>query len=245
MRDAAVTLVVPCYNEAARLDSTPWARWVAEVPGRSLLFVDDGSTDATWEVLSRLQEQAPAMHAMRLPQNCGKAEAVRRGVCAALDRENDYIGYWDADLATPLDEVARMVSYLDEHPEVALLLASRVALLGRNIRRHAARHYLGRVFATAASLTLGLPVYDTQCGAKLFRPLPGVRAAFSTPFDVDWIFDVQLISRVQRAIGAPGIHEFPLQNWEDVPGSKVRPVHYLRAARELAIIARDHRRAHP
>src|ERR1041384_6274866 len=62
------------------------------------------------------------------------------------------------------------------------------------------RHYLGRIFATAVSLALHSPVYDTQCGAKLFRPGAPLRDALSAPFRSRWIFDVELLARLDRRI---------------------------------------------
>jgi dolichyl-phosphate beta-glucosyltransferase len=79
------------------------------------------------------------------------------------------------------------------------------------------RHYLGRLFATVASQVLHLPVYDTQCGAKLFRVTDDARAIFAQPFSVNWTFDVEIIARVQalrpeakRPSGSNVIYELPL-----------------------------------
>ena len=79
------------------------------------------------------------------------------------------VGYFDADLATPVAELERLLAVIGKDPQLEAVLASRVALLGHSIQRKPTRHYLGRLYATAASLALGVAVYDTQCGAKLFR----------------------------------------------------------------------------
>jgi hypothetical protein len=109
--------------------------------------------------------------------------------------------------------------------------------MGRVIRRSQLRHYLGRAFATAASLVIGMPVYDTQCGAKLFRVTDAVRAVFRDRFVSRWIFDVEVLARLARETGTSGwsvpVYEFPLEHWENVPGSKVGVSSYLNAGFEL------------
>ena len=113
--------------------------------------------------------------------------------------------------------------------EVDVLLASRVLLLGRVIDRSNVRHYLGRIFATAASLTLGIGVYDTQCGAKLLRRAQ-LAAAISEPFLSRWAFDVELLGRLLVGSAAvPGVPvgrtpREPLLAWRDVPGSKFQAI---------------------
>jgi dolichyl-phosphate beta-glucosyltransferase len=244
-----VVVVVPCYNEAERLDSRAFRDY--RLPGRRLqfCFVNDGSRDATLAVLQGICRDEPAAgFVLDLPRNRGKAEAVRQGLLAALDRGPAAVGFWDADLATPLSELERFCEVLDRSPDVDVVLGSRVRLLGRRIERSALRHYLGRVFATGASLTLGLPVYDTQCGAKLLRATPQVRELLSEPFLTRWVFDVELLARVARlARGSEvpaerRIYELPLVSWTDVPGSKVRPWDFVRSGLELLRIRKAYRR---
>ena len=196
---AETVVVVPCYNEAARLDLAAFAAFLEHSDGVALLLVDDGSTDETPRVLERLRAAHPKRIAvLGLGANVGKAEAVRRGVKLALSRGPALVGYWDADLATPLEAIVDFRTVLAQRPEVVLVMGSRVALLGRQIRRSWKRHFLGRAFATAASLILGLTVYDTQCGAKLFRVTRQTAALFDRPFRARWIFDVEILARIEQ-----------------------------------------------
>lgn len=246
---STLCLVVPCFNEAARLDLARFHAFAAHRPDVRFLFVDDGSTDGTLRRLQALIAEDPARFGvLRMPENRGKAEAVRRGMLHALAGPSTYAGFWDADLATPLEEIPAFVGALEDNPAVSVVLGSRVRLLGRSVERRTLRHYLGRVFATAASLTLGLPVYDTQCGAKLFRNVPAVRSLFAEPFTSRWIFDVELLARVvsQARAGGPSAHEtvleLPLRRWRDVAGSKLRTSDFLRVPGALWAIHRRYLR---
>lgn len=251
---ARIVVVVPCYNEASRLDTAAFVRFVRGTSEVEFLFVDDGSTDATMELLKQICKASPTRLAfMCLPANRGKAEAVRQGVLTALNTGAAYVGYWDADLATPLEAIHTFARVLDRAPRIELVMGSRVQLLGRRIERHASRHYLGRIFATTASFALGLRVYDTQCGAKLFRSTPEMAALFEAPFRSRWIFDVELLARLMdgRRGGAPApeqiIYEEPLTDWSDVGGSKLKAKDFVTAFFELARIyvsARTSRSAH-
>lgn len=242
-------IVVPCYDEAARLDPEAFLAACRAQDWLRFLFVDDGSRDGTLAVLEKLAARAPERLAvLALPANRGKAEAVRAGLRDAIARGHDYVGWWDADLATPLAEIPRFVAVLDERPDTEIVFGARVQMLGRSIERSTARHYGGRVFATFASRSLGLPVYDTQCGAKLLRATPAVAALLDAPFTSGWVFDVELLARLVRqrrdAGGRPAtdaVYELPLGAWRDVPGSKVRPWDFVRALFAVRAIRRQYR----
>jgi dolichyl-phosphate beta-glucosyltransferase len=156
----------------------------------------------------------------------------------------DAVGFWDADLAAPLDALLGFIGVLARKPSVDMVLGSRVQLLGRRIRRKVTRHYLGRVFATLASLTLRLPVYDTQCGAKLFRVTPALKQVFAEPFLSKWVFDVEILARflqldqLDSRYLESAIYEFALEQWSDVAGSKVKPGDFFTAMLDLVRIRR-------
>jgi glycosyltransferase involved in cell wall biosynthesis len=178
-----------------------------------------------------------------LPKNVGKGEAVRQGILVALASEVDYIGYWDADLATPLDAIPTFCTLLDDRPDLEIVMGARVRLLGRTIERNPLRHCLGRVFAIAASTVLGMGVYDTQCGAKLLRNSELVASIFQQPFLTKWLFDVEILARLTQihqhpalSLPATKVYEFPLQEWRDVADSKVKAHNFFMAFIDLAII---------
>ena len=239
MAHLLTTVVIPCYNEADRFHPESFLRMVRSSTGVKLLFVNDGSRDATLEILEATAQKAPEkISVLHCELNGGKAEAVRRGVLQAISAGSSAVGYWDADLATPLRDIFSFREVLERRADVHCVIGSRLPLLGRDIQRHPLRRLLGRSFAFVASQALGIPIVDTQCGAKLFRVLPETCELFSRPFLSRWIFDVELLARWinrtndRRAV-AQKLFEFPLENWEDVPGSKLRPHHFLLASREI------------
>lgn len=238
-------IVIPCYNEESRLPFNELGRFLEKHPNFYLLFSDDGSKDRTYEVCCGFKDSnAPGrVFVYRLPKNQGKAEAVRHGVLEGLHlvEELQYIGYWDADGSTPIEEMHRFVEVVESKPEVEAVLGSRIRILGKDIRRSHSRHYVSRVFATLASLILEIPVYDTQCGAKIFS-VKLAQLAFKNPFKSNWLFDVELIQRLilnaylqcgsmQRA--ATMFYELPLAQWHAKAGSKIKPWDFIKAVWEL------------
>lgn len=184
--------------------------------------MNDGSTDGTAELIRA--QLPPNAHLLDLPQNLGKGGAVREGILHARTlpfySRLGWIGYWDADLATPLSELDRFFKYRMIHPrEVDALMGSRIYKLGARIERSAVRHVLGRFFATVVGTLFRLRSYDSQCGAKLFRPAV-VEQAFALPLLSRWAFDVEILLRLEDS----NVVECPLLAWKDVRGSKFRPL---------------------
>lgn len=237
-------IVVPCFNEADRLPAEVFSDYLRAQDQTRLLFVDDGSEDSTFQVLSELVATAEGRgEVVRLPRNRGKAEAVRQGIRRAAASGVDLVGFWDADLATPLEAIAPMSAELERHPTAVALFGSRVRMLGRNVQRDPLRHYAGRVFATVVSLMLQVPIYDSQCGAKLFRVSPQVEHLFADEFISPWIFDVEILARLRASVGPERwaragelIREYPLEAWYDVAGSKLKSSDFVRSFVDLAKI---------
>ena len=242
-------IVVPCFNEANRLAPEAFRDFARDWRHGVFLFVDDGSTDTTFTILTTLQKSMPTYSAvLQLPHNVGKAEAVRQGVLQALHLNPEYVGFWDSDLATPLDALPLFESVLRDRPQTDIVLGARVQLLGRDIRRRPLRHYLGRAFATVVALVLSVDVYDSQCGAKLFRATETVAELFSSPFLSRWIFDVEILARFVRLKRMEGstrpeefLYELPLPAWRDVGGSHLGAKDVVIALFDLVRIYRSQR----
>ena len=104
------------------------------------MFVNDGSTDHTGELMDKLADKFPEkVGTLHMKKNAGKSEAVRQGILLSIAQsESYYIGYWDADLATPLSEIDYLYRMIKKYDYPVLLMGSRVKILGKsNIQRKA------------------------------------------------------------------------------------------------------------
>lgn len=217
-----INLIIPCYNEADRIDLENFetGRKQLEKKGINLkyIFANDGSKDKTQEMLNLFCVKSGDV-VYSAPQNMGKANVIYSAYQSHKNKDCDWIGFWDADLATPLIEVSKMLDFykIYDNPSISSIFGSRVSRLGSSITRKMHRHYLGRIFITFVSVLLNVKAYDSQCGAKLFKPQTA-ELAFNEPFISRWIFDVEIMLRLNSS----NIIEYPLTKWEDVPGSKVK-----------------------
>ena len=208
------SVVIPAFNEADRLP--PYLDEVVQYfAGRGepyeVLVVDDGSTDATQELVEA--RRCPDVQVLRFPQNQGKGAAVRAGMLAA---RGAYRLFTDADGATPIAELKRLEPALSAGADV--VIGSRVvvdAAVSVTALRH--RVVAGRVFNWLVA-RLGLKaIADSQCGFKAFTAAAAVRL-FGALSIRGFAFDVELLLLAQ-AMGCR-IVEVPV-NWADQAGSKV------------------------
>lgn len=227
-------IIIPCYNEGNRLPVETFTRFLAQNEC-SVFFVNDGSEDNTLELIIDLESKFPGkVEVIDLSSNSGKAEAVRQGFLVAFSKERfRYIGYLDADLATPLEEIEYLLKYFDRDIEV--IIGSRVKRLGAVIERDLHRHYLGRIFATMASLYLDIKVYDSQCGAKIFERQVAEKL-FREPFASKWLFDLELLYRLKELDAVQfeqNILEVPLRTWKEKGDSRIKLIDFFAAPFEL------------
>jgi len=238
------TIIIPCYNESFRLQQNVFLSYVETHEDVQFLFVNDGSNDCTLEMLCNLSKKHKQISYLDIQPNVGKAEAVRKGMLyAAKESSNDYIGFWDADLATPLFEIDNFIHEI-QRKDFDVVTGLRIMRLGATVHRKVSRHFLGRCFATVASAMLKLPVYDTQCGAKLYRRTI-VEPLFNQPFITRWLFDVELLAKYNQLYGNEAtnknIYEYPLLQWEDIGGSRLKFKDFFNAPYELLKIHKEYK----
>lgn len=239
-----VCVIIPCYNEEYRIPLDKFKKFTDRTPAFDFCFVNDGSCDRTGEVLDEFVRNNPGrFYFFDQQPNRGKAEAVRNGINHILSLGSyDYVGFLDADLATPLEELPELLKVTEEREKVKMVTGARLKRLGANVQRSGMRHYMGRVFATVVSVLFRLPVYDSQCGAKLIET-PLAARIFNEPFHSQWLFDVELLLRVRRIYPDYTylVFEYPLNEWIEKGGSKIRFSHLLRMPWELFKIYRHYR----
>jgi glycosyltransferase involved in cell wall biosynthesis len=225
---ADVFLVIPAFREIHRLP--PFLRELAAALSGApfqteILVVDDGSPRDEQERLAvAIQPGATGacrvLEPMRLEENHGKGHSIILGWQAGDDAA--WLGFLDADGATPADEVVRLLTLATRSatPPPACLWASRIRMLGRRTNRTLGRYLLGRVFANLASQIIGLPVYDSQCGFKL---VPRCHYDKVAPLlqEPRFCFDIELLLALHH-VGATVV-EIPI-DWRDVPGGHVHTI---------------------
>lgn len=227
----AVGIVVPCYNEAKRLQTKKFISFLENHPNFYFIFVNDGSKDETIKILNSIKNNnKERVSVLNLTANQGKAEAVRKGLLHTIQwKQFDTVGFIDADLSTPLTEITNIVNQLDN--TITFVFGSRFKRIGARIERKVFRHYFGRIFATIASNMLKIPIYDTQCGAKFFNSNL-INDLFTEKFISNWVFDLEIFYRLLNLNQDKDIHEIakevPLSNWKDIDGSKIKPKHLIK-----------------
>jgi len=212
-----VSIVLPIYNEASVLEENLGRVIVhMEALGRSfeLVCVDDGSSDASLSILEAFQARDPRLRFTGLPSNQGKGAAVRQGMLLA---EGEAVIFMDADLSTPLDEVAGFLGALDSGYDV--VIGNRRAA-GSEITRNQPwiRETLGRGFTLLTNALLAPGVRDFTCGFKAFKQAAS-QSIFKRSTLNGWAFDAELVV-IAKEQGLK-LAQVPVA-WHDEDGTKVR-----------------------
>lgn len=212
------SLVIPAYNEEKRLPDTlsRIARFFEDGPDSyEVLVVANGCSDGTARVAREVARRDPRVRVVEITGR-GKGRAVRTGVMEARGR---YVGFADADLSWPLEQVIPFVEHL-ERDGVQVVIGSREGLGARRLDEPYYRHLMGRVFNFVVRMLAVPGIQDTQCGFKWFER-GAARAIFTRQTIHGWGFDVELLY-IARKLGY-AIHEIPI-TWRHDPNSRVRPV---------------------
>ena len=210
-----LSVVIPAYDEEARLPATlerVQAYLAAQDFSSELLVVDDGSQDRTAEVAEGSFE-TPGCRLLRNPENVGKGASVRRGMLAA---RGDWRLFSDADLSTPIEELAKLLRAVEAGHDVAI--GSR-ALRDSSVEIHQPfyRETMGKIFNLIVRVVALSGIKDTQCGFKLFSREAAEHVFRRQGLD-GWCFDVEVLALARRR--GFSIVEVPVR-WLNSPATRV------------------------
>lgn len=229
-----LSLVFPAYNEGSRIEKA-LTHTLAYLHGRALdaevVVVDDGSEDDTAEKARAFAARHPEVRVIASPSNCGKGGAVRRGMLAARGR---YRVFLDVDLATPVEELDRLLPALENGGDFILGSRHRPGA-AIEVRQRMSRRFTGWVFRKLAGRLLPLHVTDVTCGFKGFTA-EAAETLFHAQRETGWAFDAELIHLARK--WKLEIREIPVR-WRDSGDTRVRLVrNALDSLRELVRIRR-------
>ncbi len=236
-----VSVVIPCFNEYNRLDIEYWTQIINHLNHVNWIFVDDGSSDKTLDLLRSLQSNSN-VEVLARKDNAGKSEAIRYGMSRVLtDKPNsELIAYIDSDGAFSLSDIENLLDIAIEDLRRSVLrdawISSRVNLAGRSIQRRASRHYIGRLIATFVTFGWKNAPYDTQSGFKVFANSEEFRECLDTKLRTRWFFDIEILARISITKCKPvNVWEVPLFTWRDVNGSHIGFGQYYQILRDIFI----------
>jgi dolichyl-phosphate beta-glucosyltransferase len=212
-----LSIIIPAFNEEKRLPvylASILEYLELQDISYEVIVVDDGSVDATAEVVARSMGGNNRVRLIRLPGNQGKGNAVKTGM---LEASGKLRLFTDADGATPITELERLRIAVDNGADVAI--ASRAMKDDScTINAHLHRKVIGRIFHFIVTTLTVKGIHDTQCGFKLFTA-EAAQAVFQLQRIDDFGFDVEILYLCQRK--GYRITEVPV-NWTDIAGSKLR-----------------------
>lgn len=171
------------------------------------VFVDDASTDGTYEKLLALKQAHITV--LQSKMNLGKANSIFLGVKSIEDKlsDSDTASYIDADLSVSIEELKRLLAL---YKKDEFLMGSRITNPDKKnvIIKRFYRYLYGRVFSKLINYFFNFNYYDTQCGAKIFNKLT-IQQAFSAPFVSRWFIDIEILLRAKSI----SVREVPLDSW--------------------------------
>jgi dolichyl-phosphate beta-glucosyltransferase len=231
MNEPELSIVIPAFNEAKRLPLSldRISNYLRDrYPDAEVIVVDDGSTDATAQVVKDRARSWPQLRLVSPARNGGKGSAVRLGMAAATGR---YRVFTDADLSVPIDDMEKLLTPLRNGAAVAF--ASR-AVRGADVQLHQPwyREGIGKAYNLVVQLVALRGVHDSQCGFKAFTAEAAGRV-FPPLQTTGFSFDVEVLYRARKA--GFKLEEVPTR-WINSPQTKVSTLKGLQAFLEILAI---------
>lgn len=221
-------IIIPCYNEASRLEMRTFIEFAEQRKDIHLCFVNDGSKDHTRSELANIKHDVhDNVYVLDMPENAGKANAVRQGALFLFhETQVETIGFLDADLSTSFEEYRDLLNaYEASEGKLQVVFGSRnMSVEGGEIERNPIRKMISDMIRILIFAITRLKIADTQCGAKVFdRYL--IPIIYDTTFFSRWLFDVEILLRLKKQVGKVDFLnmflEKPLKSWVHMEGSKL------------------------
>ena len=234
-----VAIFIPCYNEARRIRIDTFQKFIqGNATVIDFYFVDDGSKDATGEIISQNLVSQSNCFLISHPKNLGKGNALREAYLKVAHNEYSFFGFIDADLDIPLEHLLKLYSTL-ENSQFKVAITQRALYKNFSIGR--LRSVSSVVMVTLANKMIGFTpkLGDTQCGCKLFsREM--MEVGFNQPFHSEWLFDVEIFLRLRNELknARETICEVPLEKLGKPTQSNFRFLENLKIIKQLYVIKR-------
>lgn len=211
-----LSVVVPCYNEESRIAdgfNHYWLYLKKQKYPWELIFVDDGSSDKTWELIKKAAHGKKDIKVIHYSKNRGKGYAIIQGVKKA---SGQIILFTDLDHSVPIETIESFYPYFQKGYQV-VIGSRRVSGAQILVHQHAAREFLGRGFTALVNLLIYHPVADATCGFKAFDS-PQAKKIFNKITIYDWAFDAEILFLCKKF--KIKLAQVPVI-WRDAQGSKV------------------------
>ncbi|NQY05761.1 MAG: glycosyltransferase [Flavobacteriaceae bacterium] len=235
-----VGIIIPCYNEAKRLDIQRFRKYVKAYLNFHLCFVNDGSQDDTLLVLNTFQNEFPdRITVIDMKKNQGKAAAIRAGArFYYAHKKVNYVGYLDADLSTDFEDFNDLLKQLKKDRNLIMVFGSR-NMGSQDVKRNFLRKAFSIVIMSIIHFILKRPTKDTQYGAKVFRRRY-IPVMYNSRLKSRWLFDTEIFLRLKLYFKNKNImnymFEYPLKRWSHAANSEFSMKDSLRIPFRLAQI---------
>ncbi|SCX92005.1 Glycosyl transferase family 2 [Nonlabens sp. Hel1_33_55] len=211
-----IAVVVPCFNEAHRLKADQFKDFIEKNSNYHFYFVDDGSNDNTFELLTRSFSNVKRCSIFNVVENVGKGEAIRTAIKRIDINRYEYVSFIDADLEIPLNQLIKLSKKISTYPRSLIVISRRT---NRNKEKRFFIRNLGSKMISLISqklLRLNNPIVDTQCGCKMLRV--EIVHIFEKPFISSWLFDLEILLRIRnyKKRSDQWIHEVSLHELNSV-----------------------------
>lgn len=214
-----VAVIIPYFNESSRLELEQLDLFCTEI-GISVYFVDDGSSDDTTKKLKEYFQNKEKIQFIQFTNNIGKTNAVRRSLLKLNDIGYGYVILQDFDLPVSSADCTRALSIVLSN-DVGIVSGARVNLAGSNVKRKKSRHWIGRIIASLLFVMTKSDFYDPQSPCKVYN-VSVLRNLLREEFKTRWFGDMELHIRARNQGMKIFVIEFPLTEWRDVAGGKLK-----------------------